>query len=92
MTWRELKDFANSLTESELEAKVILLREDEAITEIYAEQFEADYYISNNHDEGCIPESQALADLKLNPEDYPNGFSDFTKVYEKGTPILREDF
>ena len=30
--------------------------------------------------------------LELNPEDYPNGFNDFTKVYQKGTPILHEIF
>lgn len=92
MNWRELKDFANSLSESELEAKVILWREDEAITEIYAEQLEEDYYISDKQDNGCITESEALSDLKHNPEDYPNGFSDFRLVYKKGTPILHEDF
>ena len=92
MTWRELKDFANSLPKSELEAKVILWREDEAITEIEAEQLDENHYTSDKHDEGCITESEALSDLKNNPEDYPNGFSDFTKVYDKGTPILHEQF
>lgn len=92
MTWKELKDFANSLPESELEAKVILWREDETITEIEAEQLTENHYVSDHHDEGCIPESEALADLELNPEDYPNGFDDFTKVYQKGTPILHEIF
>ena len=32
MTWKELKEFANSLPENELDKKVILWREDEAIT------------------------------------------------------------
>lgn len=92
MNWKELKDFCNNLPESELEAKVILWREDEAITDIEAEQLDENHYIGEYHDEGCITESDALYDIKLNPDDYPNGLNDFTKVYTKGTPILHEIF
>ena len=40
MNWKQLKDFCNSLPESELEKNVMLWREDEAITEITAEQLQ----------------------------------------------------
>ena len=92
MNWKQLKDFANSLPESELEKNVILWRQESAITDISAEQLDENQYTSDHHDEGCIPESEALNSIEDNPEDFPNGMADFTKVYEKGTPILHEIF
>jgi len=92
MTWKQLIDFGNSLPESEWPKNVILWREAEAISDISAEQLTENHYISDNHDEGCIPETEALSAIKNDPEDFPNGISDFTKVYDKGTPILHENF
>ena len=55
MTWKELKEFANSLPEKELDKKVILWREDEAITNIEANQLEEDHYIDLEYSEyGCF--------------------------------------
>lgn len=93
MTWKELKDFCNNLPESQLEKKVILWREDEAITDIEAIELDEDYYIDeDNWDNGCVPESECQGIFDLNPEDYPNGLADLTKTYEKGTAILQENF
>lgn len=84
MNWRQLKDFANSLPESELEKKVILWREDEAITEIEAEQLEEDHYIKvDDPENGCFPVSECK---ELEPD------VKIKRVYEKGTPILQENF
>jgi len=86
MTWKELKDFANSLPESELEAKVILWREDaeDVITDIDAEQLEEDYYIQVDEPEnGCFPVSECKElDSKTK----------IKRVYKKGHPILSEVF
>jgi len=92
MNWKELKDFCNALSELELQKKVILWREEEAISDIYAEQLPENHYTSEHHDEGCIPESEALSAIDNDPEDFPNGMDDFTKVYDKGDPLLHENF
>lgn len=93
MNWRELKDFCNSLPESELEEKVILWREEEAITDISASQLEEDNYVDNEREEdGCFGKSEAESQIKMSPEDFPNGLEHFTKVYDKGNPILHENF
>ncbi|WP_281321993.1 hypothetical protein [Flavobacterium aestivum] len=86
MNWRELKDFCNSLPESELEKKVILWREDAeyVITEIEAEQLEEDYYIDlDNSENGCFPVSECK---DLEPD------TKIKRVYKKGNPILHEVF
>lgn len=84
MNWKELKDFCNSLPESELEKNVMLWREEEAITDITAEQLDEDHYINvENSDNGCFPVSEAKnldKDTKIK------------RVYEKGNPILHEVF
>lgn len=93
MNWKQLKDFCNNLSESELEAKVIFFREDEVITEIEAEKLEEDYYVDNNNKEdGCMPLSIAESIVNDDPDCYPNGILHFTKVYDKGHPILAEIF
>jgi len=81
-----------SLPESELEKNVMLWREEDAIIDISASQLDENQFISDHHDEGCIPESEALSSIKNNPEDFPFGMDDFTKVYDKGHPILHENF
>lgn len=86
MNFRELKDFCNSLPESELDKKVILWREDaeDVITEIEAEQLEEDYYIQVDEPEnGCFPVSECK---ELEPD------VKIKRVYKKGHPILSESF
>lgn len=84
MTYQELKDFCNNLPEAELNKKVILWRENDAITNIMAEQLTEDHYIDvDNTEDGCFPESE----LKSFYHDMET-----KKVYDKGTPILHEIF
>lgn len=64
MNWKELKEFANSLNDEQLEAKAILWREDEAITEIETNILEEDQYIIPG-EEGCY----SLADGGYTEED-----------------------
>jgi hypothetical protein len=93
MNWKQLKDFCNSLPESELEKNVILWREDEAITKIEAESLKEDHYIDiENSENGCFPEYQMKSFISEDEEAYPNGEKDFKKCYDKGHPILLEDF
>lgn len=84
MNWKELKDFCNSLPESELEKNVMLWREDEAITDISAEALEEDYYIRRESPEdGCFPASECKG---LEPK------TKIKRVYQKGHPVLHENF
>lgn len=93
MNWKELKEFANSLGEKQLKKKVILWRENEAISDISANRLGEDQYIFEDEPhEGCFDESEALYQIKRNPDDYPNGINSFKRVYDKGTPILFENF
>lgn len=78
--WQQLKDFCNSLDENQLNEPVILWRESEAINNITAFQLDEDHYIAEG-DEGCYPLSDATE-----PEE------DLKKVYDKGTPLLFENF
>lgn len=95
MNWKELKDFCNSLPESELEKNVVMWREDaeDVIADISAEQLSEDHYLDpENKEDGCFPESQALSMIKMSPEDYPFGIEYFNKVYDAGHAILSENF
>ncbi|MES2864066.1 MAG: hypothetical protein V4666_08110 [Bacteroidota bacterium] len=86
MNWKQLKDFCNSLPESELEKNVILWREDvsDVITEIEAEQLGEDYYIKREDPEdGCFPGSECKG---LEPD------TKIKRVYKEGHPILHEIF
>ena len=84
MNWKKLKEFANSLDEKQLEKKVILWREDEAIITIECEALEEDHYINKDEKEnGCFPISEAK---HLDPD------TKIKKVYDKGHPILWEKF
>lgn len=91
MNWRKLKEFCNSLPESELDKGVLLWRE-ECLSEIEAEQLSEPHYIDpENSDNGCFAESDAKS-FTQDKEIYPNGMKDLKKVYDKGHPILWEKF
>lgn len=91
-TWNELKAFCNALPESELDHKVILWRESEAITDISAMQLEEDHYIDLQNDEdGCFPESIMHGFIR-DEDAYPEGIDGFKKVYGMGFPLLTENF
>lgn len=93
MNWNDLKTFCNQLNETQLTENVILWREDEAITDIDAQQLEEDQYIDKEEMlEGCFPKSEVDDFIKNQPEDYPNGLDHFKKVYDKGFPVLQENF
>ena len=82
MTWKELKEFCNSLPDNELTRKVILWREDEAVNNIDAVQLDEDFYADEEElEEGCFRASDASKPIE-----------ELTKVYEKGTPVLMENF
>lgn len=92
MNWRELKDFCNTIAEEHLDTTVVLWREDEAIYDISPELLEEDYFIDKEKAwEGCVPKSEAKTIIN-DVEEYPNGFDDLRKVYDKGQPILLEEF
>ena len=80
MNWRELKDFCNSLSEEQLEKKVIIWREEETLTKIHPEILQENYYLCPEEDDGCYPESAAIQPIE-----------DLTKVYDKGDPVLIDE-
>lgn len=93
MNWKQLKDFCNNLPESELAKNVMLWRECEVITDITAEQLSEDNYVnSDDSDDGCFPEFEMQLQIENLPDDFPNGVEHFKKVYDKGHPILNENF
>ncbi|GGH78057.1 hypothetical protein [Phaeocystidibacter marisrubri] len=89
MNWKELKAFCNELPEAELEKKVIIWREDEAISQLEVMRLDEDYFIDPEEPEyGCFRDSE-LEDM-IDEEFHPNGREDFKKVYDKGTPMISE--
>lgn len=93
MTWKELKDFCNGLSEGELEKNIVLWRESEAITDITAEQLAEDHYVEDgNEEDGCFSETESESKHHDDPEFYPKGMGHFRKVYKAGHPILHENF
>lgn len=84
ITWREIKELVNKLTEEQLDATVIMWQEEGAITDIDAFQLEEDHYIDlDDSENGCFPESECE---HLEPD------TKFKKVYDKGHPVLMEVF
>jgi hypothetical protein len=83
-TWKDIKEFANSLNEEQLQRKVILWREDEAIGDISPMALKEDHYIGED-EEGCY----TLDEAGLTIEDAKE--KGLKKVYEKGEPILWEE-
>lgn len=77
----------NSLPEMN-QIKAILWREDEAITNIEANQLEEDHYIDLEYSEyGCFEESEMKYQLGMMKTNLKKNYK---KVYDKGTPILNE--
>lgn len=91
MTWRELKEFVNTLPENELEKAVIVWREDEVTSPIKAMKLEEDHYVGDFSSNICFPLSEAK-EIVSDEDEFPNGIADLEKVYDKGHPILWEDF
>ena len=83
MNWKQMKEFCAPLNEEQLKKKVILWREDEAISKIEPMTLEEDHYIDPEigAGEGCFPASEATEPIE-----------DLKKVYDKGDPILAELF
>lgn len=93
MTWKEMKDFCNGLTEEQLEKKVIVWREEESIAAFEPIPLEEDHYAEEDlSDNLCFTETEMHNMIEDNPEDFPNGIEHFKKVYDKGHPILMEEF
>ena len=84
-TWKDLKEFANSLDEKQLENKVVVWREEEAISDFEANTLEEDHYIGDN-DDGCY----SLRDAGLTIEDAKE--QGLELAYPKGHPIIFENF
>lgn len=80
MTWKELKEFANGLTEAQLAKKVILWREIEGINNIQAMQLDSDHF-ATDESEGCYSR-----------EDVPTPEEGEFMVHQKGDPVLWEEF
>lgn len=91
MNWKQLKDFCNGLTEEQLQEKVIMWREHEAVNEIEAMALEEDNYMNTNIDynDGCMSESEMKSQINKN---HNLSREDFKKVYDKGFPVLWENF
>lgn len=89
MTWKEMKDFCLTLNEDQLEKTVVIWREQESIYDMWAFCLEEDHYIDpEDYENGCFSESDAKSMLY----NYPNGMDDLKKVYDKGCPLLGENF
>ena len=80
-----MKEFCDSLGEEQLNEKVIVWREDEAISDLEPTKLEADHYIGKG-EHGCYPLDEAGLTLKDAEE------QGLKKVYDKGYPILMENF
>jgi len=92
MTWQEMKDFCNSLDEWQLKKKVLVWREEECISKLEPTPLHEDYYRDPKEFEPlCFPESEAKT-MVVDNIDFPRGLEDLEKVYDKGHPILMEDF
>jgi hypothetical protein len=85
MNWKQMKEFVNGLSDEQLDKDVILWREDEVVKDIDAESLSEDHYIGED-DEGCYPLSEVGLSIEKAQE------KGLKKVYDKGYPILFENF
>lgn len=90
MNWKQLKDFCNGLTEEQLQEKVIMWREHEEVNNIEVDTLQEDQYVNINRDQdGCMAESDMNWEINQNQN---LSREDFKKVYDKGFPLLWENF
>lgn len=90
MNWKQLKDFCNGLTEEQLQEKVIMWREDDVVNNIEVRELEEDHYINkDDYDNGCFEESEMKSQIENDDE---LTVDNFKKVYDKGFPVLWENF
>jgi hypothetical protein len=82
MTYRELKEFVNSIPEEFLDNSVFLSDEDCAHSVDSADLLSEDYFVD---DEGTTPVSL------FDENDYGEPLSEF-EIVPKGTPYLYHDF
>jgi hypothetical protein len=79
ISWKELKDFANSLPEEELSKAVVWMGEERGGRIGLAECMDEDYVQT---DYGVEPASV---------QEYEEGDEHYPTIYKKGTPILYTD-
>ncbi|WP_017258414.1 hypothetical protein [Pedobacter arcticus] len=90
--WRE-DEAVTDIKAIELDKTITLSEGDESIKDIDAIQLDSEQYIEPEViGEGCFPKWEAEDIVKNQPEDYPNGLAHFQKVYDKGHPVLTENF
>lgn len=88
MVWKELKNFCNSLDEEQLTKEVVIWREDESVSDLTPLILDEDHFIDQEDSEnGCFPESEIK-----NFDPIEIGEMKLKKVYDKGDPILGENF
>jgi hypothetical protein len=85
MNWKQMKEFANGLSDEQLEKDVILWREESAISKIDPDILKEDHYFDEKEDEGCYTLSEAGISIEEAQE------KGLKKVYDKGDPILFEN-
>lgn len=79
ITWKELKEFANSLSDEQLQAPVRWWGEEMSGCVFKAHQLEEDYVTT---DYGCEPASV---------QEYDEGDEPYEVTHPKGTPMLEAD-
>lgn len=78
-----MKEFCDSLNQEQLNKEVIVWREGESIPKLDPIILDQDHYYNEEFsDEGCVPETEMPQEHMAKAE----------KVYDKGEPILMEDF
>lgn len=85
MIWKDIKDFISSLDENQLNKKVVLWRESESIEDLGIECLKDDhYYDPNQPEDGCFSKKDAI--------DMSGNLDNYEKCFDKGQPIIWENF
>lgn len=84
MTWDDMCKFCETLNAEQRKQKMVLWREDEAISKIQVEILPEDHVMHEEvSDVGCFPVSELPKEIDID---------ECELAYKKGTPILWEDF
>ena len=87
MKFKELRDFCNGLSESQLNETVRIMREEDVLSSFHSpEVLTEDLSLDPEESEGCFPFSE-VKDSYTEEE-----FAQLKVAYKKGTPMLWEDF